>query len=297
MAFVLEPAVKEQAKARWVLEGPAGSGKTFTALSIASGLGDTIAVIDTVQRQSLVFADRFKFDVLHMSDNFHPEQLIEALGTCCAYDTTIVDTLSSFWSGPLGMLEQVDLRSDGRSGGTFSNGWKEMGPIERKMVEAMLAHAGHLILTLRVKTEWVVQPGPDGKYTPRKMGTKPDQREKLDYEMGIVSTLDSEHTLRFTKSPYAGFDGRIVERPTEELGREYRVWLEDGKAPVTVWELRDEVFEAKTPDELRELRAKALYLNKWNAPMTDEHGEPSTLGDIATRLLRDMIAAAKTEVK
>jgi hypothetical protein len=297
MAFVLEKAAKEQAKARWVIEGPAGSGKTFTSLSVASGLGDTIAVIDTVRRQSLVFADRFNFDVLHMADNFHPEQLIEALGVCCAFDTTIIDTFTSFWSGPLGMLAQVDLLSDGRPGSSFNNGWKEMRPIEQKMIDAILAHPGHVIMTVRVKTDYQSQQGADGKWAPKKIGLKPDQREGLDYEMGIVTAIDMSHTLTFTKSPYAGFDGRVVERPTEELGLEYRRWLEDGKAPVTVWQLRDLVLEAREIDELRELRARALYLNKWNAPITDEHGEPSTLGDIMTRLLRDMIAAQKAVVK
>lgn len=289
MTFVLEPAVKEQAKARWIIEGPAGSGKTRTALEIASGLGDTIAVIDTVQRQSLVFADRYRFDVLHMSANFHPDQLVEALAACSAYDTTIIDTWSSFWSGTNGMLEQVKLLSQGQKGGEFSNGWNEMRPVERRMIEAMLAHSGHLIATLRVKTEWAVElDSSTGKYGPRKLGTKPEQRADVDYEFGIVSTLDSQHTLRFWKSPYDGFDGRAIERPDIEVGIEYRTWLEDGKEPVSVWTLRDRAFEAKTLDELRELRYQVIHLNKYHAPMQDEHGDMSTLGEIIVRLGKAM---------
>jgi hypothetical protein len=285
MTFVLETAQKEQAKARWIIEGPAGSGKTRTALEIGSGLGDTIALIDTVQRQSLVFADRFNFDVLHMSANFHPDQLVEALAECSAYDVTIVDTWSSFWSGTGGMLDAVRTISAGQRGGEFSNGWNEMKPVERRMIEAMLGHPGHLIATLRVKTEWAVELDPaTGKYGPRKLGTKPEQRADVDYEFGIVSTLDQQHTLRFWKSPYDGFDGRAIEKPDIEVGIEYRLWLEAGKEVVSTFALRDRAFEAKTLDEMRELRAQVVHLNRYHAPVKNEHGDPSTLGAIIDRL-------------
>ena len=43
-------ATKAAAKLRLGLIGPAGSGKTYTALRIAQGLGGKIAVIDTERR-------------------------------------------------------------------------------------------------------------------------------------------------------------------------------------------------------------------------------------------------------
>src|SRR5690606_1687083 len=42
-----EEATKDAAKARIALTGPAGSGKTYTALMLAFGLGEKVAVIDT----------------------------------------------------------------------------------------------------------------------------------------------------------------------------------------------------------------------------------------------------------
>jgi len=42
-----QPATKAQAKLKAALFGPAGSGKTFSALRIATGIGGRIAVIDT----------------------------------------------------------------------------------------------------------------------------------------------------------------------------------------------------------------------------------------------------------
>jgi hypothetical protein len=284
VTYILEKATKEQAKARWILEGPAGSGKTRTSLAIASGLGSSTALIDTNRRQSLVWAGMFDFDVLHMSTNFHPDQLVEALAQCSAYDTTIVDSGSSFWSGPGGMLEQVELASEGKSGSTFNNGWKTMGPAEKRMIDALLAHPGHLLMTLKVKAEYVVQQGANGKWEPKRVGTKPDQRAGLDYEFGIVSTLDDDHTLRFLKSPYEGFDGRAIERPTADVGAEFLTWLLDGKEAVTAWDLRNEAFEVKTLDDMKALRQRAWHLNMQHAAVTDEHGDASTLEQIIIRL-------------
>ena len=43
--FVFEPAVREHAKARVALVGPAGSGKSLSAIKMASALGQRIALI------------------------------------------------------------------------------------------------------------------------------------------------------------------------------------------------------------------------------------------------------------
>ena len=56
-------ATKEQAKLRLALFGVSGSGKTYTALRIATGLGGKIAVIDTERNSACKYSDRFDFDV------------------------------------------------------------------------------------------------------------------------------------------------------------------------------------------------------------------------------------------
>ena len=42
-------ATKKEAKLRCAVFGPSGSGKTFSSLRIATGLGGSIAVIDTAR--------------------------------------------------------------------------------------------------------------------------------------------------------------------------------------------------------------------------------------------------------
>jgi RecA/RadA recombinase len=71
-------ATKQAAKGRIALDGPSGSGKTFTALTIATTLGERIAVIDTEHGSASKYADLFSFDTLGLH-RYSPQILIDAL--------------------------------------------------------------------------------------------------------------------------------------------------------------------------------------------------------------------------
>src|ERR1051326_6849372 len=74
-------AVKTDAKLRLALAGPPGSGKTFTALSLAHALADGqgVAVIDTEHGSASKYADLFPpFDCVNL-ETFHPDLYIEAI--------------------------------------------------------------------------------------------------------------------------------------------------------------------------------------------------------------------------
>jgi hypothetical protein len=194
-------ATKKQARARIAFEGPSGSGKTYTALITARALGKRIALIDTEHRSASLYADEFDFDTLPL-DRYDPQVLIEALAVAAAsgYDVVIVDSLSHFWMGTDGMLEQVDKAAKRSAGGNTFGGWKDMAPLERKMIEAMLAFPGHVIATMRQKTEWVIEENDRGKKVPRKIGLKAVQRDGLEYEFTIVGDLNHENELVVSKS-------------------------------------------------------------------------------------------------
>ena len=67
----------------FIVSAPSGAGKTFTALRLATGLGGTIAVIDTERGSASKYADRFDFDVLDLEHAAIPsyEGAIEAAAT------------------------------------------------------------------------------------------------------------------------------------------------------------------------------------------------------------------------
>src|SRR5690242_10120250 len=97
-ALSFSRASKEQAKARIALTGPTGSGKTYTALVVASGLGERVALIDSERGSASKYADEFAFDTLQLT-RFEPAALVEALAVAghAGYDALIVDSFSHFW--------------------------------------------------------------------------------------------------------------------------------------------------------------------------------------------------------
>lgn len=60
---LFKKAERKQAKLRLGISGPAGSGKTFSALQIAFGIGGRIAVIDTEHSSAELYAHLGDYDV------------------------------------------------------------------------------------------------------------------------------------------------------------------------------------------------------------------------------------------
>lgn len=250
--FTFTKATKQAAKGRIALDGPSGSGKTYTALTIASILGDRIAVIDTEHGSASKYADMFTFDTLHLH-RYSPQILIEALAAAggADYGVVIVDSLSHFWMGTDGMLEQVDKAAK-RSGGHGMSGWKEMRPVERQMVESLLAYPGHVICTLRVKTDWVEGENARGKRQMMKVGTKAEQREGLEYEFDLVASMDLGNELTVVKSRCPALSGEIVSRPGRAFAETFKAWLADGveAAPTARDVLLEQIRAATDKDEM-----------------------------------------------
>ena len=67
--FQIEKATKIQAKGRIAITGPAGAGKTYTALLLASELkGDgRILFLDSEARSSEKYADEFVYDIIPLA--------------------------------------------------------------------------------------------------------------------------------------------------------------------------------------------------------------------------------------
>lgn len=275
--FVFAPATKEQAKARIALDGPSGSGKTWSALSIAQGLGRRIAVIDTERGSASKYAGDFKFDTLQMH-TYDPRDLVKALSAAAGagYDVVIVDSLSHFWMGKGGMLEQVDGFTKRSPSGNSFGGWKDARPIEREMIDGLLAYPGHVIVTMRTKTEWVITENNQGKKEPKKIGLKAEQRDGLEYEFDIVGDLDLDHNLVVSKSRMSALADKVITRPTADMGAEILAWLSNGNALPTVEDYIRRVVQATTADEVREVYREVQNRNMGAAPCM-RNGQSTTL--------------------
>ena len=295
-SFVFTPATKTALKARIALEGVSGSGKTWTALTLARGMvGPTgrIAVADTERRKAALYNGVVtKFDHLALT-TFDPSIMVDVLAAAADYDACIVDSFSHFWMGVDGMLEQVDRAGKSpKAGGNQFGGWKEMRPVERRMIDALLAYPGHLIVTLRSKSDYVIEVNDKGKNVPRKVGMKAEQREGLEYEFDLVGTLDLDNTLVFTKSRCPLFSGAVIAKPGEQVGRDIAAWLADGvDSGPSPLDMRDQALAAGvTLDELVELGRAAEAAGHSAAAVVD-----ARTGNTVT--LVELIRARWHEVK
>ena len=82
MSFTFTPAVRRNTHLLLALAGASGSGKTFSALELATGLAGAtgkVAVIDTEAGRSLHYADRFRFDHCELTPPFTPQRYREAI--------------------------------------------------------------------------------------------------------------------------------------------------------------------------------------------------------------------------
>lgn len=225
MAFV--KASKKQARLRMALVGPAGSGKTYTALAIGTALGSKVAVIDTERGSASLYTDKFSFDVCELS-NFHPENYIKAIreAEAAGYEVLVIDSLTHAWNGEGGVLQIVEAASARAKNNTYA-GWREGTPLQNALVDAILQSKCHVITTMRSKTEYVLE-NVNGRNVPKKVGMAPVQREGMDYEMSVVGELDQDNTLVVTKTRCEALTGAVIKRPGKELASQLLAWLTDG---------------------------------------------------------------------
>lgn len=231
MAFTR--ASKAAAKLRLGLIGPAGSGKTMTALRIARGLGGRIAVVDTERGSaSLYVAERgIEFDVAEL-ETYEVERFIEAIDDAVrgGYSTLIIDSLSHAWAGKGGILEFVDKAGKRNHAGGNFGAWRDATPRHNALVDAILGAPIHVICTLRSKVEYVVDTV-NGRSQVRKVGLQPVQRDGLEYEFTVVGDVTQDHDLVITKTRAAFLKDGVIREAGEDLGRQLSEWLSSGSTP------------------------------------------------------------------
>jgi hypothetical protein len=227
-------AVKQQLKAKVCLSGGSGSGKTYSALRLATGLagGGGIAVIDAENRSAELFANIFKFDRSGLSAPFTPEAYISLIEEAenDGYAVLIIDSISHEWNGVGGCLEIKD-----KLGGGFAD-WARITPRHNKFISTILNSGMHVISTVRTKVGYSMGDNGEGKQVVRKVGLQPITREGFDYENTVVFDLNANHIASSCKDRTTLFDGKDFVI-TENTGAELLDWLNDGERVPTKAEL------------------------------------------------------------
>jgi hypothetical protein len=236
VTVMFKPATKEQSRGRVALIGPAGSGKSFTGLIIATTLanGGKVAVIDSERGSASKYAELFAFDVCELS-SFAPLDYVKFIheAEAAGYAALLIDSLTHAWSGVDGALEQVDRAAARMRSPNSYTAWREVTPMHNALVDAMLQSPMHIVATMRAKTEYILEDDGKGKKVPRKVGMAPVQRDGMEYEFDVTADLDWEHQLVVSKSRCPAVDGAVIRKPDKKFAQAILDWLMSGVAPAT----------------------------------------------------------------
>jgi hypothetical protein len=220
---MFQTATKENTFARIALFGPSGGGKTYSALAIASGLGQKIALIDTERRSARKYSDRFAFAVCDLDDRTIGGYL-KAIESAAAakFDVLIIDSMTHAWQE---LLTEIDNIAAHQFKGNTWGAWRVGRPLQRKFIDAILSYPGHIIATMRSDTEWALEQGNNGKMKPVKVGLKPIQDKGMDYEFDTVLEISTEHIATITKDRTGKFQDQTIDKPGKEFGQAFAAWL------------------------------------------------------------------------
>lgn len=227
---MFQKATKTNVNIKLAITGPSGSGKSYSALRLAKGLGGKIAVIDTENGSVSLYSDQFDFDVMNLTPPFITEKYIEAIKAAekAGYDTIVIDSLTHGWAGEGGLLEQKTTL-DSRPG---SNSYTNWGPISKKdtsFKDSYLHSKCNIIATMRSKQDYLLIER-NGKMVPQKVGMAPVQRDGIEYEFTIVFDVAMNHECQASKDRTGLFVDKVFQI-NEETGEQIKTWLTLPKKP------------------------------------------------------------------
>lgn len=244
-------AQKSKSKLRLAIYGLSGGGKTFTSLNIAKGfsevLNERIAVIDSELGSASKYSDRFDFDVLNLNPKKRDiKSYVSAINEAeqAGYKILVVDSLSHAWAE---LLQEVELIAQARFKGNTWAAWSEGTPKQRQLIDAITSYDGHIIVTMRAKTEYENSKSEGQKQKISRIGLAPEQGKGIEYEFDFLACINQEHILEIQKDRSGKFQDNVYKNPDKEFGIELINWLNDGKEPSN--ELYEKVkagIEAKT---------------------------------------------------
>lgn len=156
-AFTFRPARREAIGLLIGFAGSTGSGKTFSALRLATGLADgkRFAFVDTEAGRALHYADQFEFDHASLDAPFRPDRYLEAIKAAddLGYPVIVVDSASHEHAGEGGLLdwhEEEFQRMGGREAVKMS-AWIKPKMAHKQFVGRLLQIKAHLILCFRAE--------------------------------------------------------------------------------------------------------------------------------------------------
>jgi len=254
MAFHFKRAARENVSLLIGLAGGTGSGKSYTAMRLASGIcGDKpFCVIDTEAGRAKHYADQFTFDHGDLAPPFRPESYTEAIAAAdkAGYPVIVVDSMSHVWAGDGGVIDWQEDELGRMAGDDWKKreackmaAWIRPKMAHKVMVQKLLQVRAHLILCFRAEPKIEMVRGKDGKMeivAKQSLtgldGWIPVCEKNLPFELTISFLLMAQnpgipHPIKLQEQHKALFPlDKLID---EESGRALAKWAAGGqpKAP------------------------------------------------------------------
>ena len=217
MSTSFRRASTRRTRIKAALCGPSKSGKTYGAIYLADcflkRLADAgypagngrIAVIDSENGRSEYYGipeggspgpGQFDFDIYDLYQ-VKPESYVDAFNEAArgGYGLIIVDSITHEWAGKGGLLDaKAQLVTSG--GKNSFTAFDTITPRHNEFIEAIVRYPGHLIATIRAKTDYAMESN-GGKTTVTKLGLGPVQRDGIEYEFDIFGMVSPDHSIVF----------------------------------------------------------------------------------------------------
>ena len=295
-------AVRENTNVLIALAGASGSGKTYSAMQLATGMsgGEPFAMVDTEARRGLHYADQFDFEHLSLGPPFTPARYLESIKPLAArgFKAVILDSGSHEWEGEGGVIEWADAEE---AAGKKSIGiWIKPKAAHKKYVNGLLQCGTNLIVCLRAQEKTKAEKR--GRETIIiNEGWSPICEKRFMYEMtmsftlnplapgvvdlGLPHKLQDQHRMMFPPGQHIGVTageqlgawarGDTVETPDKALWDQARREANKGTAAFLA------LGKSLSTDERAKLRPIARELNR-TAKLADQNmggpqAEPSGL--------------------
>ena len=287
------PAVREQIKLRAAIDGPTGSGKTWTALQwarILAGPDGRIGGIDTESGGKgmlrYVAAPGEKAERMHYWDPpydlgharalppYDPRTLAKLLDVAEQElgpdGVVVVDSLTHFWTGEGGTMDIVD-DAQARGANRFT-AWQEGTPAQRFMLDRLTSVECHVIVTMRSKMEYALEEATDSKgnrkTTVKRLGLQPEQRPGIEYEFDVVASMDHSHRLFISKTRVPGIADKVAQAGrSHEVAQTVAEWVKTGAQRITPQQaaaLVDAMDSVK--DEVARKAVKREFMERFGKP-------------------------------
>ena len=188
--FEIKPAKRGKSNVLVAIVGYSDTGKTESALRLATGFGGKIVVIDTEHGRSTIKADRYKFDILELEAPHGPLEYLAAgqAAEKAGAATIIIDSMSHEHEGQGGLLELHKAAADrlkAKWSTTYEkaqmSAWNEpeVKPARKQLLYWMTHSDCNFILCFRAREKMDLT----NAAKPKKLGYMPVGGEEYFYEM------------------------------------------------------------------------------------------------------------------